>query len=440
VSSNVKFNHSNHDGSQTIAVTLVNSAGESVSRIVTQANPQFKRLAAYLAEHSEHDADTVHGLVDPSVGIGKMLQEEFGDRVSFDLHHFYLDGIPETSLLATHVKDKVLNGDTDWQRLVRFMVRLDGNPSKRAKDAVWAWVEKHGVTITEDGRMIGYKGLVRGTDLEGNDCPVSYHSGPNNFIDGKIYGEPGTAYQVPHRLGAVISKRRGVVDDNTKLACSTGLHVGGYSYAKTFGENREDGRRYSTMGKMASTFALVAFAPEDVVSVPEDGTSDWKIRVSKYEVVEFLEKVKDVLKGQPTYDVKTSAPFLPYGQEKTPDREVEPHEPDYVEPEPEVEEEQPDAGAEDRAAREVAEHGGEQEETTQPQQEVVPRDDLVEPAEGTGLFGKKSLADWANVNPRLKDDLERKEGGKFVLGNTAVAKRYQDITTESSVRRYRKDR
>jgi hypothetical protein len=424
VSSTVKFNHSNHDGSQTIAVTLVNSAGESISRIVTQANPQFKRLAAYLAEHSEHDADTVHGLVDPSVGIGRMLQEEFGDRVAFDLHHFYLDGIPENSLLANHVKDKVLNGDTDWQRLVRFMVRLDGNPSKRAKDAVWQWVDKHGVTITEDGRMIGYKGLVRGTDaVTGEwDVPVSYHSGPNNFIDGKIFGEPGVAYRVPHRLGSVISKRRSDVDDNTSLACSTGLHVGAYSYAKTFGENREDGRRYSTMGKMASTFALVAFAPEDVVSVPSDGTSDWKIRVSKYEVVEFLEKVEDVLKGKPIYDVKIPAPFLPYGQEvDTTDVVEKPSEPDFLEPqEPEVDDFEADL-EEWTQDREVKQ-----------EQDFVPYSDLVEPSEGTGLFGKKSLKDWAEVNPGLKADLESD------LGNTAVARKYSDITTESSVRRYRK--
>ena len=452
MSSTVQFNHSNQDGRQTIAVNLVTSKGESVQRIVTQTNPQFKRLVEYLITNDIHDADFVHGLVDPTVGIGRMLQEEFGDRITFDLHHFYLDGIPEIGPLAQHVKTKVLNGDTDWQRLVRFLVRLDANPSKRAKDAIWKWVEKHGVSITEDGRMLGFKGLVDGTDpVTGEEhVPVSVHSGPNNFIDGQIYGEAGVAYQVPHRLGTVISKRRADVDDSGDKACSTGLHVGAYSYAKTFGENRDDGARYSTMGRTAaslpnSTFALVAFAPEDVVSVP-DGALDWKIRVCRYEVVEFLEEVKDVLKDKPIYDVPTPAPFLPKGQEFEGEPTIEEHAPDFVEDEEEPDEDYYESGQDDSeddldAAVEAAstlsqdalvEAAQEAQALNNEQQDFVPYSDLVEPEKGTGLLGKKSLKDWAEVNPGLKADLASD------LGNTAVARKYSDITTESSVRRYRK--
>lgn len=394
--SSVTFNISQTGSGMTIAVNLVDG-DETVNRIITRANPSFDRLSAYLLSTDEHDVDTVRLLVDPAVAIGRSLQAEFGGRVTFDLHHFYLDGVREDSVLADHIKDRVLSGDTDWHRLVRFLVRLDANPSKRAKDAVWGWVEKHGVTIAQDGRMIGYKGLVEGVDaLTGETCPVSYHSGPNNFIDGVLYGETGESYQVPHRLGTVISKRRADVDDNGSLACSTGLHVGAYSYAKTFGENRADGARYSTMGRMAdtlpnSTFALVAFGPEAVVSVPEDGTADWKIRVHEYEVTEFLEVVEDVLKDKPVYDVKTPAPFIPAGEPK----------PERVDNRDLVE-------AEDPVEEEV-------EETTQ------------EPS------GDLTLAENAALVPDLAKDLADPS-----IGHKPLARKWSHLTTEASVRRYRK--
>lgn len=405
----VQFNHSNQNGRQTLSVHFTNTEGEVVSKIVTPHNPSFPRLVTYLATNEDHDVDYVHGLVDPAVGIGRLLREEFGDRVTFDSRHFYIDGIPETGVVHDAVKEKVLSGAIDWQRYVRFFVRLTSNPSKKAQSTVWAWVEKHGVSLAEDGRMIGFKGLVNGTDeVTGEvNVPISVHRGPNNFIDGVLYGTPGTDYKVPHRLGSVISKRRSDVDDNTSLACSTGLHVGAYSYAKTFGENREDGARYSTMGSVSnalpnSTFALVAFSPADVVSVPEDGSMDWKIRVSEYEVVEFLDEVKDVLKDKPIYDVQQPAPFIP--------RSEQPYQESEGTIEPEDEEDDCD--------------------------EVEPEDvGLVCPTHGTGLLGRVVLRDWAALNPGLAADL-----ADTTQGHKALGRKYAAITTESSVRRYRRDK
>ena len=476
--SNITYTLTEKPGEQ----STISVFADDFERVLPETHPNFRRVVNFFLDNpqGERDPEALRLLVDPALAIGKALQEEFGARVTFDLHHFYLDGIPETGLLAEHVRDQVLSGNTDWMRLARFLVRLQDNPSKRAKEAIWEWVEKHGVTITEDGRMVGYKGLVWGTDAVTGErnIPVSYHSGPNNFIDGALYGQAGVSYQVPHRLGSVISKRRADVDDNTSLACSTGLHVGAYSYAKTFGENIDDAARYSTMGKQArlsGTFALVAFAPEDVVSVPEDGTADWKIRVERYEVVEFLSsRDVDVLKDQKVYDVQTAAPFLPKGEEYV-DESVE--QPEPFEPEPlglvdharlslledQEDDEKPvvpvtDAGdgLDDEARLSLLENQEEvedyEEDSLSPRQRdrynalvhhvgheaalqdarEWPEEELVRPAQGTGLNGALSLRDWAEVNPGLKADLASD------LGHTAVALKYADITTESSVRRYRK--
>lgn len=439
----VFYKASNADGQQSMTVF-----GNGWEKPVAGTHPNFTAILTYLVSTpvEQHDDEHVRGLVDPSVGIGRMLQAEFGDRVTFDLHHFYIDGIPETGRLAQHVKQVVMSGEADWQRLVRFLVRLDANPSKKAKNAVWDWVEKHGATITEDGRIMGFKGLKRGQDVVTGEynVPISSHSGPNNFINGEIYGEAGTAYHVPHRVGTVISKRRSDVDDNTKLACSTGLHVGSYSYAKTFGENREDAYRYSTMGKVASTFALVAFAPEDVVSVPEDGTSDWKIRVSKYEVVEFLDKVEDVLKDKPVYDVQTPAPNLPPGQVFEGEPTVEPVEPPVLFEEEPVDEDvdngvEYDAEDDDLDAAVEAAETLSQDALVEAADEAVALQEededqpLVEPTKGTGLLGRLTLQDWADVNPGLARDLADTSQGHKALG-----RKYEAITSEASVRRYRK--
>lgn len=450
----------NRDGQQTLSIV-----GETFEKVIASSHPNFETLVNYLVSTDPHDEEHVRDLVDPAVSIGRRLQEEFGDRVTFDLHHFYLDGIPETSALSKIVGDKVLAGEEGWMRLVRFLVRLDGNPSRKAKDAIWEWVEKHGVSITEDGRIAGFKGLVEGTDaLTGETVPVSYHAGPNNFIDGVLYGEPGVHYQVPHRVGTVISKRRGDVDDDTSLACSTGLHVGAYSYAKTFGENREDGARYSTMGRMASTlpnstFAIVLFAPEDVVSVPEDGTADWKIRVSKYEVSEFLEEVKDVLKGKVIYDTPTPAPFIPAGESYSPEPEVL----------PEVEDVEETSQEATSAPWKVVEHDGmgttvlESFEDEDAANEALdgyiesePEGDYevqyIDPETGNVSDGPEDEEDDEEVEetaPEPSSDLTLAENADLVadlkrdledgsIGHKPLARKWSHLTTEASVRRYRK--
>lgn len=455
----VQFFATNRDGEQSMTVF-----GSDWQKPVAGTHPNFGSLLEYLLRtpEAEHDEEYVRGLVDPTVGIGRALQEFFGDRVTFDLHHIRVDGLPMNGPLAQEVKRRMLAVDQDWSRLAKFMVRLEENPSKSAKEAVWAWVEKHGVTITEDGCIVGYKGLVNGQDaITGErNIPVSYHAGPNNFINGKYYGEPGVSYNVPHRLGSTISKRRADVDDDNSLACSTGLHVGAYSYAKTFGENREDGARYSTMGRMAdslpnSTFALVTFDPADVVSVPADGTADWKIRVSKYTVTEFLDEVKDVLKDMPSYDVKQPAPFIPESEKAR--QEEQPPVGEFVAPEPSDERKAVSSDlehldAEERVVYDAARKGGLSHAealdavldtpygTDQPDVDAVAVEsvgtdlaDLVEPTQGTGLLGRVVLRDWAKVNPGLARDLADSS-----QGHKAVARKYADITTEASVRRYRK--
>lgn len=470
--SSIDFTLTTQDGRPTLSVY-----GPDFEGVITPAHPFYGPLVDHLAIKGEpYDVEFVRDRVEPTRFIGKQMSE-ISNQITWDTFNLFYQGIKISGPLSEEIKRRIATGDGDWKRLARFLVSLEENPSRRAKNAVWDWVQKHGVSIAEDGRMLGYKGLVAGQDaLTGEEVPVSVHAGPNNFIDGVLYGETDVAYQVPHRLGTVISKRRSDVDDNNRLACSTGLHVGAYSYAKTFGENRADGARYSTMGRVAdslpnSTFALVAFRPQDVVSVPEDGTADWKIRVAAYEPVEFLEEIADVLKDQTSYPVATAAPFIPPSEQA--EQEDVGEVATYVEPEPEVPAEvrwweiystdnlgetvyETISGTEEDAQEVLEVHDpegefgyayretdapGEEDEDAEapaePALDAAPpaseNGDLVEPTEGTGLFNRKVLRDWAAVNPALARDLADSS-----LGHSEVARKYSEITTESSVRRYRK--
>lgn len=251
----------NRDGQSTLSIIA-----DDWQKVVPNNHPNYANLVTYFATtpEAEHDDDYVRGLVDPTLAIGNALREAFGDRLTFDLHHLYLDGLKVSGALGTHIKARLQSADQDWLRFARFLINLDENPSSRAQQAVWRWVEKNGLTITEDGWFLGYKAVE-------NDG-FSKSAGPNNYIDGVLYGEPDESVRVPHEIGSVISKKRSDVDDTPGGGCSVGLHVGTLTYATKF----------------APRLMTVAVNPRDVVSAP-DSNLEYKIRVCQYEVVSMAD-------------------------------------------------------------------------------------------------------------------------------------------------------
>ena len=99
--------------------------------------------------------------------------------------------------------------------------------------------------ITEDGCFIGWKKV--------DDNYKDFHSGT-------VDNTPGKSPEMS----------RFEVDDNTRLECSVGLHVGSREYVHDF---------HIGKGKIV----LVKVAPEDVVCVPNNEPT--KVRVWKYEVL-----------------------------------------------------------------------------------------------------------------------------------------------------------
>ncbi len=132
--------------------------------------------------------------------------------------------------------------------LLRFLENLMENPSHRAQEALFIFLDHLGFPITEDGHFLGYKAV--------KEDWMDKHSGT-----------------VDNSPGKVISMPRNMCDDDAKVECSLGYHVGTFKYAKDFGRGLGD------------RFLLVKVNPRDIVSIPYDAVQE-KIRTCAYEVLQ----------------------------------------------------------------------------------------------------------------------------------------------------------
>lgn len=160
-------------------------------------------------------------------------------------------------------EDSVTN--EDWLSLINFTEALYENMNDWVRKQLYAWlnyqIQNGRLTITTEGKFLGYKGLT----MKGDDV-VSIHSGPG-IVNGKSY-----VGQLNNNPGNVVEISRDYVDSDPTVLCSTGLHVGSYDYAKSFG----------------SVVALVEVDPRDVVSVPYDYEGQ-KLRACKYKVIKLVD-------------------------------------------------------------------------------------------------------------------------------------------------------
>ncbi|MCV0439857.1 MAG: hypothetical protein K5880_14755 [Hydrogenophaga sp.] len=144
----------------------------------------------------------------------------------------------------------------DFRPLVAFMENLMANPSRRAVEELYGFLENEGMALTDDGCFVGYKGV--------NADFTDRHSG-----------------QFDNSPGTVLEMARNLVDDDARRSCSNGFHVGSQRYAASWA---------TSSGRLL----LVKVNPADAVSVPYDGAE--KLRVCRYEVIREVERT-DILQA-----------------------------------------------------------------------------------------------------------------------------------------------
>lgn len=144
----------------------------------------------------------------------------------------------------------MMDDEQSGKPLLHFLMKVDENPSKVARDELLLFCVANDFLIHESGDIISFKG-IRGDYMDLYSGKVSNH------------------------VGAVLSMPRNAVDDSRDRACSYGFHTGSWEYASNYG--RGGGRVMTTRVN-----------PKDVVSIPYD-SGNQKMRTCRYEVIAEVE-------------------------------------------------------------------------------------------------------------------------------------------------------
>jgi len=175
----------------------------------------------------------------------------------------YLQGVVEVDELmgevtyngepvANVIVDRILQFMSDGlpvNPLIKFLENLMLNPSRRSIQELYKFLEHKSLPITDDGCFLAYKGV--------DDNFKDYHTG-----------------KYSNTVGSINKMPRGTVDDDFRVSCGTGFHVGSLEYATTFGNG--------------NTVVVCKVNPKDVVAVPEDSSCQ-KCRTAEYEVVDLFQ-------------------------------------------------------------------------------------------------------------------------------------------------------
>lgn len=240
------------DGNGETVVTFF-SNGQMTT--LTSAHEEYNRVLAALkaGEDPSEILNPVH------------LVTKLDERVAVREAELLFDGKPIHNNLAKTIIRYNREG-RDSQNLVKFLERLNNNPSEHSRAQLFDWAESLDLTIDKDGYIIGFKGVTPElTSLNEGTAWV-------NGIE--------TTGKIPNEIGSVISMPREMVQADPKIGCSHGLHIGTYNYAKQFGK----------------VVVIVKLDPADVVSVPSD-SGFAKLRACKYEVIDVHEGSREAVRA-----------------------------------------------------------------------------------------------------------------------------------------------
>lgn len=213
-------------------VVVINNQPHTISRTHITYNKVLDAIKA-------GDWETVKDVIEPKkvvINYGAGNVEVQGDEL-------FWKGRPMHNALTTRMIAMLQDG-FPVEPLVLFMENLMTNPSHRAVNELYGFLENNNLPITPDGHFLAYKKVREDfTDV---------HSGTFN-----------------NSVGMICEMERNQVDDDKDHTCSTGLHFCSQEYLNHFGGEH-------TM--------ILKINPRDVVSIPSDYHNS-KGRCARYEVI-----------------------------------------------------------------------------------------------------------------------------------------------------------
>jgi len=198
---------------------------------------------------SNENFEELESLFDVSQAVENYLDEDADIKVEDGV--VYYQGECVHNLVVERILD-FMRQKLPHQPLVKFLGKLLENPSRRAINELYSFLEHKNLPLTPEGNFLAYKGVQE------------------NFTDrwsGKF----------DNSVGQVLSMKRNGVCDDANMGCSSGFHAGSYEYAKGYASG-------------GGHLMVVEIDPADVVSVPFDCDCQ-KLRTSQYKVVAKYETI-----------------------------------------------------------------------------------------------------------------------------------------------------
>ena len=176
---------------------------DSKTFTITADDKQFDKAVEL---YKEKNWDSLLDILNPVQKIESLYAKY--EQIEVKHGTVYVNDEPVNTLIAERILQFLDNG-IDCVPVFKFFIKLQNNPSKRAVDELYTFLEHKNLPITDNGNFLAYK-AVRGdyTDV---------HTG-----------------KFSNAVGEVLSMPRNKVDDNKENGCSYGFHAGTLEYASGF--------------------------------------------------------------------------------------------------------------------------------------------------------------------------------------------------------------
>lgn len=217
--------------------------------VCQRSHPNFEAIKTAL-KGEEIGEDDLLNLVDIKRGVEAF---SFG-KIKIENDVLTYNGRGLNNCLAHRIIAMVKEG-YNVAPLVKFLDNLMENPSARAVNEFYGFLERNKLPMTDDGCFLAYK-KVR-----------------HDYLD--IH-----SHTMDNSIGQVVEMDRNAVDDDKDRTCSYGLHFASFDYMPQYSCHDIDDR-----------IVIVKINPRDIVAFPPD-CNGAKGRCCRYEVVDEIKNDK----------------------------------------------------------------------------------------------------------------------------------------------------
>ncbi len=216
-------------------------------KLIPKSHMNYYRIIELL---EKGDIDAVTPLL---VEVKQAIADSSDGSITYRDGNLYFEGEPLHLSMVPRIVSLIRDG-LNVQPLTNFLRNVLDNPSPRAREELYGFMEVNNLPVTPDGHFIAYK-MVR-----------------SDFLDIRT----GTMDNSP---GSVVKMKRADVDPDKHSTCSVGLHFAALEYV-----------RNGNYGSRGGGHRLVAVKinPRDVVAIPTDYNNS-KGRACQYLILKELD-------------------------------------------------------------------------------------------------------------------------------------------------------